>query len=59
MPPQPLSHPSGCPWGLTLFAPQIPIQESLIEFVDGGTSKLATEAFQGMWGTQVPHPPAP
>lgn len=45
--------------GSDTLPPQTPIQESLIEFVDGGTSKLATEAFQGTWGTQVPHPPAP
>lgn len=38
---------------------QTPIQESLIEFVDGGISKLAAEAFQGRrWG-KTPRPPAP
>lgn len=36
---------------------QTPIQESLIEFVDGGISKLAAEAFQGRWGgTSAPSP---
>lgn len=35
---------------------QIPIQESLIEFVDGGLNKLAAEAFQGRQGHECPVP---
>lgn len=36
---------------------QTPIQESLIEFMDGGISRLATEAFQGRrGGTSTPTP---
>uniref|UniRef100_A0A674HED1 MyTH4 domain-containing protein n=1 Tax=Taeniopygia guttata TaxID=59729 RepID=A0A674HED1_TAEGU len=35
---------------------QIPIQESLIEFVDGGLNKLAAEAFQGRQGHEWPVP---
>uniref|UniRef100_A0A8C3JDP3 Myosin XVA n=1 Tax=Calidris pygmaea TaxID=425635 RepID=A0A8C3JDP3_9CHAR len=35
---------------------QIPIQESLIEFVDGGISKLATEAFQAVMKFMGDHP---
>lgn len=35
---------------------QIPIQESLIEFVDGGLNKLAAEAFQGRQGHECPAP---
>ncbi|XP_062474993.1 unconventional myosin-XV [Pezoporus occidentalis] len=34
-----------------------PIQESLIEFVDGGISKLATEAFQAVMKFMGDHPP--
>lgn len=43
----PRSHPSWLLPGADPLPFQIPIQESLIEFVDGGISKLATEAFQG------------
>ncbi|NWH20603.1 MYO15 protein, partial [Grus americana] len=35
---------------------QTPIQESLIEFVDGGVSKLATEAFQAVMKFMGDHP---
>lgn len=35
---------------------QIPIQESLIEFVDDGLNKLAAEAFQGRQGHECPVP---
>ncbi|XP_014791652.1 PREDICTED: unconventional myosin-XV [Calidris pugnax] len=35
---------------------KIPIQESLIEFVDGGISKLATEAFQAVMKFMGDHP---
>ncbi|XP_051488212.1 LOW QUALITY PROTEIN: unconventional myosin-XV [Apus apus] len=35
---------------------KIPIQESLIEFVDGGTSKLAAEAFQAVMKFMGDHP---
>lgn len=37
--------------------PQIPIQESLIEFTDNSVNKLATEAFQG--GHSPPPSPCP
>uniref|UniRef100_A0A8C4UEW8 Myosin XVA n=1 Tax=Falco tinnunculus TaxID=100819 RepID=A0A8C4UEW8_FALTI len=56
-PPQQPAHPSGCPQELTLLPhPQIPIQESLIEFVDGGINKLATEAFQAVMKFMGDHP---
>ncbi|XP_055661266.1 LOW QUALITY PROTEIN: unconventional myosin-XV [Falco peregrinus] len=35
---------------------KIPIQESLIEFVDGGINKLATEAFQAVMKFMGDHP---
>ncbi|NXG69943.1 MYO15 protein, partial [Baryphthengus martii] len=38
------------------FPLQIPIQESLIEFVDGDISKLATEAFQAVMKFMGDHP---
>ncbi|XP_054246854.1 unconventional myosin-XV [Indicator indicator] len=36
---------------------KIPIQESLIEFMDGGISKLATEAFQAVMKFMGDYPP--
>ncbi|NXT85273.1 MYO15 protein, partial [Zapornia atra] len=39
-----------------LMFTKIPIQESLIEFVDGGISKLATEAFQAVMKFMGDHP---
>ncbi|KAK2533653.1 hypothetical protein Q9233_004867 [Columba guinea] len=39
-----------------LMFTKTPIQESLIEFVDGGTSKLATEAFQAVMKFMGDHP---
>ncbi|NXW84202.1 MYO15 protein, partial [Alopecoenas beccarii] len=49
--PTPLAVPGADP-----LPPQTPIQESLIEFVDGGTSKLATEAFQAVMKFMGDHP---